>query len=136
MAMYTGKVIEILQVMGITAGPGGGWWRREMEQRVEVEKRGGGERKENEVEEGERERRRVGGGRRTESRRRESHMVCERIEKIKTSTATFQVLLYSTILDRRGDTISYNILPQYSYQGRSTLQACVTFPTPSCGKCC
>ena len=75
-------------------------------------------------------------GRRTESKGREGHMFCERIEKIKASTAIFQVLLYFTLLDRRGDIISYNILPQCSYQGRSTPQACVTFPTPSCGECC
>ena len=74
----------------------------------------------------------VGGGRRTESTGLEGHMFCERIQKIKTSAATFQMLLYFTLLDRRGDIISCNILPQYSYQGRSTLQACVTFPTPSC----
>ena len=52
----------------------------------------------------------------TESRGREGHMFCERIEKIKTSAATFQVLLYFTLLDRSGDDISYNILPQYSNQ--------------------
>ena len=65
-----------------------------MEQRVEEEKRGGGERKGNEVEEGERERGGVGGRGMTESRGREGHMFRERIEKIKTSTATFQVLLF------------------------------------------
>ena len=83
---------------------------------MEEEKRGGGERKGNEVEEGERERGGVGGGGMAKSRGREGHMFCERIEKIKTSVATFQVLLYCTLLDRRGDDISYNILPQYSYQ--------------------
>ena len=87
-----------------------------MEQRVEEEKRGGGEWKGNEVEEGERERGGVGGGEMTESGGREGHMFCERIENIKTSAATFQVLLYCTLLNRRGDDISYNILPQYSYQ--------------------
>ena len=112
-------------------GRGGGWSITR-----EEEKRGGGERKGNEVEEGERECGGVGGGRRTESTGREGHMFCERIEKIKNSAATFQMLLYFTLLDRKGDIISYNILLQYSYQGRSTLQAYVTFPTPSCGECC
>ena len=109
----------------------GGRWRK-----GEEEKRGGGERKGNEVEERERERRGVGGvGGQNQGDGRVTCFV-NALKKIKASTATFQVLLYFTLLDRRDYIISYNTLPQYSYQGRSTLQACVTFPTPSCGECC
>ena len=46
MAMRTGKVIEILQVMGITAR--GGWGGVEMEQGEEEKRRGGGEGEEKE----------------------------------------------------------------------------------------
>ena len=89
---------------------------------MEEEKRGEGERKGNEVEDGEREGGGIGGGGQNPG---DWRVTCFVNAWKKPSAAIFQVLLQTSLMDRRGDLhycISYNILPQYSYQ--CPLHAC------------